>query len=121
MEWYLPMTIIPGIGLIILSTSNLMLALNSEINALEMEPKPNIEIIRAKLLQLKRLSVSIVFQYTGVLLFLVAGCLKSIYTEATTVFTSLLVTGVLGVAISIIILLIYSVKAVSIRQRHLKL
>lgn len=31
MEWYVPMTILPGIGLIILSTSNFLIALNIEI------------------------------------------------------------------------------------------
>lgn len=121
MEWYLPMTIIPGIGLLILSTSNIMLALNIEINELEMEPAPNLDIIRSKLAQLKRLSVSIVFLYVGVLLFLLAGVLKSINDQATELFTGFLLTGVLSVIISIIFLLIHSVKAVRIRQRHLKI
>jgi len=29
MQWYIPITIIPGIGLIIISTSNLLIALNN--------------------------------------------------------------------------------------------
>jgi hypothetical protein len=81
------MKVIPGIGLIILSTSNIMLALNSEISALGMGKEPNIEIIRSKLSQLKRLSISIVFQYSGVLLFLIAGVLKSIISDAVGIFT----------------------------------
>jgi len=121
MEWYIPMTIIPGIGLLILSTSNIMLALNMEINELEMELNPNIGIIRSKLSQLKRLSIAIVFLYIGVLLFLVAGVLKSINDEAMGLFTGLLLTGVGSVIVSIIFLLIHSVKAVRIRQRHLKI
>ena len=121
MEWYLPMTIIPGIGLLILSTSNIMLALNMEVNELEMETTPKIEIIRSKLAQLKRLSIAIVFLYIGALLFLVAGVLKSINDEAMGLFTGLLLTGVGSVIISIVFLLIHSIKGVRIRQRHLKL
>ena len=121
MEWYLPMTIIPGIGLIILSTSNIMLALNSEINKLEMEKGPKIDIIRSKLSQLKRLSISIVFQYCGVLLFLIAGVLKSINNDAIVIFTGILLTGVVAVGISIIILLVHSIKGIHIRQRHLRI
>ncbi len=121
MEWYLPMTIIPGIGLLILSTSNIMLALNSEINELEMESTQNIEIIRLKLAQLKRLSVSIVFLYIGVLLFLLAGVLKSFDDQLIGLFKGLLLAGVVSVIISIVFLLIHSIRAVYIRQKHLKL
>lgn len=34
MQWYIPITIIPGIGLIIMSTSTLLIALNTEVSAL---------------------------------------------------------------------------------------
>lgn len=34
MQWYIPITIIPGIGLIIMSTSNLLIALTTEVTAL---------------------------------------------------------------------------------------
>ena len=51
------MTIIPGIGLIIMSTSNIMLALNDEISQLEHEENKVVEIIDAKLSQLKRESI----------------------------------------------------------------
>ena len=119
MEWYIPMTIIPGIGLIILSTSNIMLALNNEITQLNKEEK-NREIIKLKLSQLKRLSISIVFQYIGVLLFLLSGIVKSIYTFSESIPKIFLTVGVIVIGISLLILLIYSIKAVCIRQKHLK-
>lgn len=121
MEWYLPMTIIPGIGLIILSTSNMMLALNNEVTQLEIAGKEKTSIIKSKLTQLKRLSVSIVFQYIGVLLFLFSGILKSVLLNSDTIAKGLLAIGVLSVSVSIVILLIHSTMAVSIRQKHLKL
>lgn len=121
MEWYVPMTIIPGIGLIILSTSNIMLSLNNEIGMLEAKEAKNSAIIKAKLSQLKMLSISIVFQYIGVFLFLISGAIKAVYHPADEFTKTMLITGVLSVSCSIAILLIYSVRAVSIRQKHLKL
>ncbi len=121
MEWYIPMTIIPGIAIIITSSSNIMLELNNEISNLSEQENKNLNIISAKLTQLKKLSISIVFQYIGVLLFLFSGILKSLKSDADTMSKFLLIIGVLAVTISIIILLIYSIKAVSIRQKHLKL
>jgi hypothetical protein len=121
MEWYLPMTIIPGIGLIILSTSNMMLALNNEITQFEIAGKEKTAIIKSKLSQLKRLSISIVFQYIGVLLFLFSGILKSVFLNSGNIAEGLLAVGVISVSVSIVILLIYSTMAVSIRQKHLKL
>lgn len=121
MEWYLPVTIIPGIGMIVLSTSSIMLALNGEITQLESAEIQNIEIIQAKLSQLKRLSISIVFQYVGVLLFLVSGIINAILPDQMKISETLLLVGVIVVSVSIIILLIYSIKAVTIRQKHLKI
>lgn len=55
MEWYIPMTIIPGIGLLILSTSNIMLSLNNEITQLNNQRDKRIDIIvKLKLAQLKK-------------------------------------------------------------------
>jgi len=120
MDWYLPMTIIPGVGLIILSTSNIMLALNSEITQLNNDVK-NSEIIELKLSQLKRVSISIVFQYIGVLLFLMSGIIKSIFSLSESIPKTFLTIGVIIVGISLFILLFYSIKAVGIRQKHLKI
>ena len=50
MEGYIPMAIIPGVGMIVLSSSNIMLTLNAEITKVE-ETNCKIEIIRFKLSQ----------------------------------------------------------------------
>lgn len=118
MEWYLPMTIIPGVGLIILSTSNIMLTLNKEITELIVVKTGDCEVVRAKLSQLKRLSISIVFQYIAVLLFLLAGVVIAVFSISELLAKGFLITGVLSLCTSIAILLIYSIKAVSIRQIH---
>jgi hypothetical protein len=118
MKWYLPMTIIPGVGLIILSTSNIMLSVNSDITNLLKVHKGDDDIVKAKLSQLKRVSISIVFQYIAVLLFLLAGVIAAIFSDIEFLSKGALITGVLSLSSSIVIMLVYSIKAVAIRQRH---
>ena len=121
MEWYFPMTIIPGIGILILSTSNIMLTLNNEISVLKKEDKDYSTILVLKLAQLKRLSISIVFKYVGVFFFLSSGILKVIFDTREVIQKVLVAVGVFSTCFAIFILIIYSIKAVSIRQKHLHL
>lgn len=120
MEWYGPMTILPAIALLILSTSTFIVSLNREISMLNREEKKDIEIIRLKLVELKKLGVGISFLYGCVLFFLIAGIVKAV-SDLDTVFYALLLVGVLSTTIAIVLLLSHSLKAVSIRQKHLKL
>jgi hypothetical protein len=50
---YLPITIVPGIGLLILSTSNLMVTLSNALSGLIKEQSKMDSIISRKLTQLK--------------------------------------------------------------------
>ena len=58
MEWHAPLSILPAIGLIILSTSNFIVALNNELYQLEENKEANKWIITQKLKQLKRLGIA---------------------------------------------------------------
>jgi hypothetical protein len=66
MEWFIPLTIIPGVGLIIVSTSNILLTLNDEITKLVNKNDNCLDIIKSKLQQLNTISVSAVFQYINI-------------------------------------------------------
>lgn len=120
MEWYVPMTILPGLGLIVLSTSNFLIALNNEIIDLCKDNESNRKIIDLKVIQMKRLSIAISFLYASVLSFLLAGLSGVTNLVGKTLFQGLMIIGVGFVTIAIIILLIYSIKAVGIRQKLLK-
>jgi len=119
MEWYIPLTIIPGAGLIIMSTSKIMLSLNDEITLIVNGGSKSANIITDKLSQLKRISVSIVFQYIGVFLLLISGISVNLLSDLKVISDWLLLFGVIAISISILYLIIYSIKAVSIRQKHL--
>ncbi|MGJ3234870.1 hypothetical protein [Marivirga sp.] len=120
MEWYLPITILPAVALLILSTSNQMINLNEELVNLEKEKERYNEIIHLKLNQLKRLSIAIAMQYVSVLIFLAAGIVKATFPEANLMQTFLLI-GVMILGLSIVLLCIYAVKGVYIRQKHLRI
>jgi len=120
MEWYGPLTILPAVALIILSTSNIIIALNQEVATMESNNESNPAIIRLKLRQLKRLGIANGFLYGSALVFLVAGMLKMlINSETLFLFTMLL--GVVLITVSLLFLFIHSVKSIHIRQKHLEL
>lgn len=119
MDWFIPLTIIPGVGLIIGSTSSIMLTLNDEITRLVDKAGNCTDIIRYKLRQLKRLSISIVFQYIGLFFLLVSGIIGKLLPEIIYLSEWLLFSGTFTICISIVFLIVYSTKAVSIRQKHL--
>ena len=121
MQWYIPMTIIPGIGLLLLSTSNLMLGLNNELIDLERKEECKVSIINAKLKQLKRLSIAMVFLYIGVLFFLTSGVIITAITKNEVIVLGTLILGVLSVMIAIMILINYSLRAIKIRQERLRI
>ncbi len=120
MEWYGPLTILPAVGLLVLSTSGFIIALSEEISKLSSEKEKYMEIIMLKLKQLKRLGIANGFLYGSALLFLMAGILK-VLTHANWIFNYLLIAGVIFIATAILFLLIHAVKSVSIRSKHLKL
>ena len=72
-NWYLPITIVPGIGLLILSTSNLIVTLSNELSGLIKEHSKDEPIILRKLVQLKILNRAMVFFYISVACLAIAG------------------------------------------------
>lgn len=118
MEWYLPFTIIPGVGLIILSTSNIMLSLNDEISEYNISVMSN-SLIKKKLKKLKILSYAIALQYIGLLFFLISGLLVAFTEWLQFEGKCAIFIGVLMISACIILLVIYSFRAVGIRQQYL--
>jgi len=122
MVWYIPLTIIPGVALLILSTTNLIVSLNAEITALRKEKSEEIKhIVKLKLGQLTKLSVAISFLYFAVLLLLFSGVVQGLSDIYQTVGKYLLLGSILFVTTAISILIVYSIKAVKIRITHLNI
>jgi phage shock protein PspC (stress-responsive transcriptional regulator) len=117
-NWYLPITIIPGIGLIVLSTSNLMVALSNELDKLISTCKDD-TIINRKMAQLKLLNKAMVCFYVAIALLLISGIIAGI--NDTYNFSTYL--GILAIVVStfgLISLIIYSIRSVNIHQNQFK-
>jgi len=119
MEWYGPLTILPAIGLIILSTSNFLMSLNNEIYQLEKDNK-NEWVIREKLKQLKRLGSANALLYVSALFFLFSALSKALL-KSDIMFKTLMLTATAIMTVALSILFIHSLKAISIRHKNLKL
>ncbi|MEL6917834.1 MAG: hypothetical protein AAFO99_08895 [Bacteroidota bacterium] len=118
-NWYIPITIIPGIGLLILSTSNLLVALSSEIKALISEDMAASKLIERKLKQLKLLNSSMVFLYLSVASLLISGLVSGLTSSIAVHFDYSIYITILGIAcalLGLVNLIIYSYRAVKIRQ-----
>lgn len=121
MEWYFPITIIPGIALLILSTTSLILALNAELTQLAEEGKRIEIIVDQKINQLKRISFALFLLYLGIFLFLISGMGAAMVENSIQWPKFILLAGVLSVTWAIILLLIFSIKSVRIRIEFLQL
>lgn len=117
-NWHLPITIVPGLGLLILSTSNLMVTLSNEISGM-IENSKKKAITASKLKQLKLLNMAMVFFYVAVALLLISAVINGLYEVGTTsLYTSVL--AIIFALIGLISLIVYSFRAVTIRQNQFK-
>lgn len=117
-NWYLPITIVPGLGLLILSTSTLMVALSNEINQMIEQSKQK-KMISHKLVQLKLLNTAMVFLYVAVAFLLISSVINGLFDlERTSLYTSVFAT--ILALIGILSLITYSFRAVRIRQQQFK-
>jgi len=120
MEWYLPITILTGLGLILLSTSNFLISLNSEIIEMKKNTENFREIIDLKIDQLKRLNWALVGLYAAIFTFLLSGILGVFFSKDNLIPFLVLLGGTILVLISSVILIIYGFKSIAIRQKHVR-
>lgn len=121
MDWYFPITLIPGIALLILSTTNFILGLNIELAQLAEENSRYEEIINLKIKQLKRTNRAVFWFYMGIFLFLISGMGVAFTSFSEKWPKFILLAGVLSTTLAIIFLLVFSTKAVRIRIQFLEL
>ena len=116
-QWYIPITILPGICLIILSTSNLLIAINGEIFTLCRDHTP-IKIVRSKIRQLERLSKAMVLLYIASALMVLSGILSAfdLIIGALDMGFISMISGVILTLVSLFLLISYASHAVTLRK-----
>lgn len=120
-EWYIPITILPGICLLILSTSNIMIDLSSEVRILIKENTSTSLLIERKLKQLKLINQAMVFLYLSVGSFVISGLLSGVSDNIGLHNNTGLYIMFLGMALAMLALfslIIYSFRAVKLRQEQ---
>lgn len=120
MNWYLPITIIPGLGMLILSTVTQMLNLSSEINSLVTQ-KCSVfqhEISERKIKQLGLLTRANALMYLATGSYVLSGILGVVFESESiiSVPSITLYIGTVFVFIAITLLITYAFKAVKIRK-----
>ncbi len=120
MEWYLPITILPGVGVLILSTTNQMLAISREVGELldHRCSKFQHNIADRKIKQLTRLTTSAALLYISAACFVSSGILGAIIPmmEESNIPNYVLIAGVVLVLVALAILVNYGFQSISIRK-----
>lgn len=124
MEWYLPITIIPGVGVLIVSTTNQMIALNIDIAQMisNMECLRQIRIFEIKNHQFRKLAKATNFFYISCAIYVLAG-LSGAFMDANVVSELLLIGGTVCLFIALGYLIVYGhdlVKIQNLQAEHLK-
>lgn len=117
MEWYIPITIIPGIGMLVLSTTTQMMALSGEIERLLVNQCDDFQhqIADEKIKQLSRLTRAATLLYLAAALFVLAGIWGALSTSVS-VGDWILFTGVIITFVALGLLIIYSHNTIRIRR-----
>jgi|AntRauTorcE11898_2_1112593.scaffolds.fasta_scaffold10484_3 uncharacterized membrane protein YqhA len=128
MEWYIPITILSGVAMIIFSTSRLWISVSEEIERMERNASNYAEsIIMQKINQLRRLNLALILQYASAFFFVIASVIGGItnwYQSADSSTTATLIIMFIGALLliaALLYLVIYSTKAVQIRKEQFKI
>ncbi len=120
MNWYLPITIIPGLGMLILSTATQMLSVSNEIAELLSQKCTPFEhkISKMKIRQLGLLTRSNTLLYLATGCYVLSGILAGIFShdDAWGWPSLALYIGTILVFIALTLLIVYAFRAVAIRK-----
>ena len=117
MEWYLPLTFLPSLGLIVMSTANQLMTLSSEINGLVSQncSEGQKNVAKRKIKQLERLTRALTLLYFSSVCFTLAG-LFQFFSNQEIIGKWGLAIGTLTFFLALAKLTIYSFRAVKIRK-----
>ena len=121
--WLSPLLLLPGAALLILSTSNRLNRLHDEVHhQTEQQHSPSKEIIDHLVMRARNFRNALVFLYSSISIFAVAGIiggLTSGWDEISTVLTlGLTIIGIICITVAAIILIKESSLALQIIESH---
>ena len=117
----LPLTLIPGVGVAIMSTVHLSTQLSKEMQHLLESPVDVDFILEQKLRQLKRLGQSLFCLYASTSTFLFAALAGLLFATQPLISILLLSIGIITWIIALVLLTRFASKAIHIKQQQFAL
>lgn len=119
MEWYLPITIIPGIGVLIVSTTNQMIAVSEEIRGILSSSCNDFKksVAALKINQLGKLTLATFLLYLSCAFYVLSGILSA-FLAMHFLPDLFLIIGTLCLFISIGFLIVYGFNLIYIRRKQ---
>ena len=117
MEWYIPITILPGIGMLVLSTTSQMMTLSGEVNNLLVDKCSDFDhmIASKKIKQLGLLTRASTALYIASGLYVLSG-IFGVLESLSAVANTILYLGTLFFFSALVFLIIYAIRTVRIRE-----
>lgn len=121
-NWVIPLTLLPGIGMMILSTSNLSIAISQEISGLIQNESCDTHLVERKISQMSLLNRALVTLYLGASSFAITGLIGGVSVVRELVihdtFTVFIIAGMACLVIATIFLITFSIRAVRIKKNQ---
>lgn len=117
MEWYIPITILPGIGMLVLSTTSQMMTLSGEVNSLLIDKCSDFDhmIASKKIKQLGLLTRASTALYIASGLYVLSG-IFGVLEFLRTIANTILYLGTLFFFSVLVFLIVYALRTVRIRE-----
>ncbi len=121
-NWIIPLTLLPGIGMMIMSTSHLSTAISQEISGLIHEDTCDTHLVEQKISQMSLLNRALVALYLGAASFAITGLIGAVSAVQDLMirdtFTVCLILGIGCLLIATIFLITFSMRAVRIKKNQ---
>lgn len=121
-NWIIPLTLLPGIGMMIMSTSHLSTAISQEISGLIHEETCDAHLVEQKISQMSLLNRALVTLYLGAAAFAITGLIGGVSAVQNLMlhdtFTVCLIIGIGCLLVATIFLITFSMRAVRIKKNQ---
>ncbi|MCE7991347.1 MAG: hypothetical protein HEP71_05175 [Roseivirga sp.] len=121
-NWIIPLTLLPGIGMMIMSTSHLSTAISQEISGLIHEESCDTHLVERKITQMSLLNRALVALYLGAASFAITGLIGGISAVQNLMvkdtFIVFLIIGIGCLLVATIFLITFSMRAVRIKKNQ---
>ncbi|MEL7123102.1 MAG: hypothetical protein AAFO07_26870 [Bacteroidota bacterium] len=119
-NWFFPLTLLPGVGLIIMSTTNWSIALVTEIDHLLKDHACDRYILKLKIKQLGLINTALVALYVSAAMCTLGGFIGSLLAHGAltgmTLVTIIVAIGIAALLTAAVMLIIYGFRAVRIKR-----